>query len=76
MDEDSHQMADMKWRVGKGKKVKVEKWRCVVLEWLPGVAGRSTSPLGKLNATLQRKRQRSPEPDQHSTFCANCSPLF
>ena len=32
MDEDGYQMADMKWRVGKGKKVKVEKWRCVVLE--------------------------------------------
>ena len=25
VDEDGHQMADMKWRVRKGKKVKVDK---------------------------------------------------
>ena len=56
VDEDGHQMADMKWRVGKGKKVKMEKWRCVVLEWLPCAPERSTSPLGKLDAMLQRKR--------------------
>ena len=71
VDEDGHQMADMRWRVGKGKKMKVEKWRCAVLEWLPGATGRSTSPLGKLDTMLQRKRQRSQEPDQQSIASAS-----
>ena len=44
VDEDGLQMADMKWRVGKGKKVKVEKWRCVVLEWQSAGQGQCHAP--------------------------------